>query len=436
MVSAIIVSASAAAIALLMIKLSALSIGVACTMLACPFIVMRPELYFVLFLLTRPIVDVAASRSIAGVLNPAALYTVLLIIVCGALITRKQSIRTVLKNRVLMNFNRIFLLFLTACFLSLFNSHHIRNSIVDFLRLVSVLVAVNYVVVYFKGEKKSVLLLKLILLSSAAPLAMAAYQLIFKKGLFDAGYLRVYGTFLHPNVFSQYLVMIFLVIFYLIQSTGLKLYQRLLLYCFLGVVAAALFKTYTRGAWIGLSAAFLFFLFIRNPLMKKVRYLIIVMAVMAALLPAVQKRFSDIGVKDQTNLSSWQWRLQQWSRTVEFVKENPVVGKGIGVFEITYDIGVHNDYLRVAYETGFVGFLSYAGIMIYLLSVALTKIRTAKTFAQADRYKLSASLLISFMIMSVSDNLARSTVILLYFFAVTTHFLADRGGPEEEPKTR
>jgi len=111
MVSAIIVSASAAAIALLMIKLSALSIGVACTMLACPFIVMRPELYFVLFLLTRPIVDVAASRSIAGVLNPAALYTVLLIIVCGALITRKQSIRTVLKNRVLMNFNRIFLLF-------------------------------------------------------------------------------------------------------------------------------------------------------------------------------------------------------------------------------------------------------------------------------------------------------------------------------------
>ncbi|HNQ50286.1 MAG TPA: O-antigen ligase family protein [Candidatus Omnitrophota bacterium] len=426
-----ILALTAAVIAMLMVNLSVLSAGLTCTMLACPFIVMRPETYFVLFLLTRPMIDIAADYSIGGMLNPAALYTLLLIGVCGALIMRKQSLKVIFSDRVLVNFNIMFSIFLAACLASLFNSRYIRYSVLDFIRLLSILITVNYVAVYFRGKKRSVLLLKLIILSSILPLGMAAYQLIFHRGIMDAGFHRVLGTFRHPNVFSQYLVMVFLVLFYLIQSPAVKRYQRILLYCFLGIVAAALFKTYTRGAWIGLSAALIFFLFVKNPLIKKMRYLVIVLLVAAALLPSIQRRFSDVGVKDENNLSSWQWRLQQWSRTIDFVKENPIVGKGIGVFEVTYDIGVHNDYLRIAYETGFAGFLSYLGLMLYMLSAAFVKLGRARSYADANRYKLSASLMIAFMIMSVSDNLARSTVIVLYYFTVAAFFLA--GTSTDEP---
>ncbi|MDD5775798.1 MAG: O-antigen ligase family protein, partial [Candidatus Omnitrophica bacterium] len=212
--------------------------------------------------------------------------------------------------------------------------------------------------------------------------------------------------------------------------------QRVVLYCVLAIVAAALFKTYTRGAWIGLSAACMFFVFIKSPLIKKVRYFVLVLAVLTALMPTIQKRFSDVDVKDEDNLSSWQWRLQQWTRTVDSVKENPVVGKGIGVFEVTYDIGVHNDYLRIAYETGFAGFISYVGLMLYLLFVSCAKLRRARTYDQANRYKLAAGLVIAFMIMSVSDNLARSTVILLYFLSIIACFLANEFDPGEAAAAR
>ncbi|MDD4941105.1 MAG: O-antigen ligase family protein [Candidatus Omnitrophica bacterium] len=436
MFSLIALTISAALIAVLMVNLSSLSAGLTCTMMAGPFIVMKPELYFILFILTRPIVDIATEYSIGGVLNPAALYTVLLIVICGALVVRKSHMKLIFGNRVLMNFNRMFILFLAACFASLFNSRYVKFSVVDFLRLVSILIAVNYVVVYFRGREKAVLFLKLIVVSAIVPLAMAAYQLIFKHGLPEAGFQRLYGTFLHPNVFSQYLVMVFLVTFYLIQIHGIKKYQRVVLYCVLAIVAAALFKTYTRGAWIGLSAACMFFVFIKSPLIKKVRYFVLVLAVLTALMPTIQKRFSDVDVKDEDNLSSWQWRLQQWTRTVDSVKENPVVGKGIGVFEVTYDIGVHNDYLRIAYETGFAGFISYVGLMLYLLFVSCAKLRRARTYDQANRYKLAAGLVIAFMIMSVSDNLARSTVILLYFLSIIACFLANEFDPGEAAAAR
>jgi O-antigen ligase len=261
---------------------------------------------------------------------------------------------------------------------------------------------------------------------------MAAMQFIFKRGFIESGFNRVSGTFLHPNGFSQYLTMVFLVVFYLIQSRERTRKQRLFLYGYLGVVASALFMTYTRGAWIGVSAAFMFFLFVKNSFRTKAGYFILALIVLAALMPTIQKRFSEVEKRKQEDLSSWQWRIQQWKQTADFVREDPVVGKGIGVFEIVFDIGVHNDYLRIAYETGFSGLLSYVGLLLYLLFAAIARLRRATDQEEINRYKLAASLVIAFMLMSFSDNLLRGTIILLYYFAVIVYCLAHRPQLTEE----
>ncbi len=410
----------------LLINFNLITLGVAVILVFLPVMFMNPSFYFVVFILTRPLMDITASITPVKGVNLAAIATIFFVIVCGPVLLSKNNRKIISDSRFLMNFNKIFILFLLYCFFPLYNSKELTFSLSDFPRQLSILVAINYASVYFSQQKKKLKLLWLIVISAMVPLAFGLYQFIFKKGMPELGFNRILGTFVHPNVYSEYLLLIFFVLFYIFSNYKIGFFLKIFCYLVFTLVIMELFLTFTRGTWIALAASVMVFTILRSKFLQIIKYSFFVILVLALLFPVLQKRFSDIEDNKPGQLSSWQWRLQQWRQTTDALSQHPLIGNGMGMHERQFKMMAHNDYLRITYETGILGPMIYLSILLYILFSALKKVFQARERLKLNQYKISLALILSIITMSVVDNLARSTFIVLYFFVVIGYFLETR----------
>ena len=247
----------------------------------------------------------------------------------------------------------------------------------------------------------------------------------------ELGFNRVMGTFVHPNVYSEYLLLVFFVLFYIFNNYRIGYFLRLLCYLVFMLVIGELFLTFTRGTWLALAAAFATFVLLRTKFLQILKYSFIAVLVLALLFPVLQKRFSDIEDKKVGQLSSWQWRLLQWRMTADALGEHPVLCNGMGMHEREFKILAHNDYLRIAFETGFLGLFFYVSMLLYVLFSALKKVFRARKRRELIHSKTGLALIVSLMVMSMADNLARSTFIIMYFFVAIGYFLETKGNNED-----
>lgn len=347
----------------------------------------------------------------------AALAALTLTYICILVLLNKNNLRKIGSNDFLRGFNRLFGLFLIYCLFSLAYAADKPAALTDFLRLLSVLAGVNYAVIYYSGKDNLLKLFKLISLAAIFPLFLGLYQLISKKGIPELGFNRLYASFLHPNVFAQFLVFIFFILLYLLMNDKARTRAKLYLWLLTALTLLELFFTYTRGAWIALFISVSLYFLINTRPSLKLKFIFFGLIVFLCALPAIQKRFSDIEESKSYQLSSWQWRLKQWGSTLDSLKEHPIVGNGLGMYEKNFKIMAHNDYLRIAYETGFPGMILYVGVQLYLLALS---------FKGGGRSKIALSLIVSVIIMGAADNLARSTMILLYVFIAIGCLLSDK----------
>lgn len=408
-------------IGLLITNLTPITLGVAFILIFAPIIFLKPELFFVIFLLLRPTVDITFGMKVGGI-NLAAIVTIGLILIASILLLKKDNIQKILTNKFLKGFNIIFLAFMFYSLLSFLNTRSVAFSLVEYLRLISSFIAVNYAVVYFTEEEKLKKVIWLIIGSSFIPLLLGAYQFVTKTGLYELGLNRINGTFIHPNVFAEYLVIIFFSALYLLVTSVKEKEAKLkiVLYIILAVTGVEFLLTYTRGAWIAFTIAFAIYVFFKTSLIQKLKYVVVAILLMLALLPFAQKRFADINDTKYYQLSSWQWRLQQWGETIAEFKNHPVIGHGMGMHEKYFKIMAHNDYLRVAFETGVPGITLYVLLIFYMALFSFKGMMTSKNIDAVNRYKFSFCFVVSMAVMSLSDNLARSTVIFLYFLIMIT----------------
>lgn len=413
-------------LSLLLVNLNLATWGMTIILILIPIMFARPQLYFILFLLTRPALDIFSQWTVVCGLNIAAISGVVLIIICGVLLFNKNSLLLIKENRFLVTFNVLFLFFLTCCLLSSCYTRNMAALAGDILRLLSVVAAVNYTAVYFSGSQNERKLVGLILLSSIIPLGFGAYQFVGKKGLAELGFNRLYGTFTHPNVYSQYLLLIFLLVYYILVNYRMRMGKRVLVYLFWAILLAAILFTYTRGTWIALGASLILYSFFRTNAAVKGKFILFAGIILIAISPYLQKRFSDINDTTYYRLSSWQWRLQMWQEAAGSLQEHPVIGNGLGMYEQKFNIMAHNDYLRILYETGLLGLFFYLSILLYVFFVLLKKTLQAKIKEDSNKYKIALCLITSLLIMSAADNLARSTIILVYLFVIIGHFLGNK----------
>jgi putative inorganic carbon (HCO3(-)) transporter len=382
------------------------------------FIAAYPQAFFILFLVLRPAMDLIAEKPIIGSINSASIATVFFILIGSSFVLRRENMARISASKVMVTANKIFLYFLAISLISTINSSDYVASLADWLRLVSVIVVFNYGYLYFSNNKTFKRLFTIISLSVFAPLCFGMYQYLFNTGdHFTLGFNRIYGTFQHPNVFALYLVFFFLMGLYFLRAYQPLKIGKFVSYLILAVVLFEIFHTYTRSAWIALAASLMVFSLAYKKYNKSV-YFIFIFAVLLVFLPRLHERFVDIKSHNISQPNSWQWRLNVWAQTAAEIKDHSLIGHGLGMYEKKFLFMAHNDYLRLAYETGIPGLGAYLSFLFFIFVQSAKKIRPEKNMFLRSRHITIISLLIVFILMAAVDNLARSTVVALYIFCV------------------
>jgi len=71
-------------------------------------------------------------------------------------------------------------------------------------------------------------------------------------------------------------------------------------------------------------------------------------------------------------------RTETWSNYYDLIFDSPIVGNGYESFKSDniYDVGVHNNYLRVIGDSGIIPFLIFVGIYLYMLFKSFKTFKT------------------------------------------------------------
>jgi O-antigen ligase len=271
----------------------------------------------------------------------------------------------------------------------------------------------------FTTEDKIKNAFTVILLSALLPILLAYYQLVTGHGtIHDAGQDRIVGTFLHPNAFGSYLLII--LIFSVVQVLeGFPMGHKSFLGGFTFLAFVIFVFTLSRGAWIVFVLSML--------LLGKLRYrkllgLIPPLVLVAVLgVPAVRNRIMDLVEPNSqyaAGRSAWEWRLNTWEEIGPLVKEEPLIGHGLAMIETEFGILTHNDYLRLLAETGIIGCAGY-------LILAFSTLRRSWRDYKQSRTRLGLSLQLStvamisgFLVRQFADNSLRNTVVMIYFWVL------------------
>lgn len=226
------------------------------------------------------------------------------------------------------------------------------------LLISSVIICVNGVIQYFIG-----------------------YDLIRHRTLISKDYMnRISSTFIHPNNFGVYLLMILAIfISYLISLRK----NLLLSFVMAGAALMAgicLFLTNSRGAWISFAASLIILGVLKS---KKILAAFMVFLIIIFMILPVSTKERIISLADFKNGTSWE-RVMLWRGTIDMIKTHPILGFGINTFSRNFpaykpkeypDLRyTHNCYLQLASEIGIPGLVFFLSFLMFTLIVSLKKI--------------------------------------------------------------
>jgi putative inorganic carbon (HCO3(-)) transporter len=319
------------------------------------------------------------------------------------------------------------LFFGVACLLSALTSQLRGISIIEFSRILSVVV-MALVLERLATTPAAVRRIMLAAMGSALiPLtaSFAAYAvgapLLDRRAALADGIKRVRATFDQANGFSRYLL--FMIIM------GVAMYphvpKRWRIPSIIGLVGLGMLMvlTYTRSSWIALVVGLLVVGWFQS---KKLVGILIGLALAVSLfVPSVTARFSDLTADNGPSTAltgqgnSLAWRFSYWTDIVGLAGENPVTGIGLRVTEVISGGSKqpHNDFLRAYVEMGAIGLMAYILLVGSLARVAASGVRYARDGWERGVAVGFAGCFVAFVLVSLVANVMSQAVVLWYFFA-------------------
>ncbi|MCS7230816.1 MAG: O-antigen ligase family protein [Elusimicrobiota bacterium] len=203
---------------------------------------------------------------------------------------------------------------------------------------------------------------------------------------------RVFSTFGNPNFYGDFLVAIAPI------CLALFIYHKKIFFLILWLMTLFnTYVTYSKGAWIGFVAGFIYFcylyiIFFLHTKAQKIRLYVFIASIIALVITSWGVYFQ---LTQRTD--SAKFRIYTWLSCWEMINTSPVLGTGIGTFYVTYPAwrrpqifyieGKHNtesdhpenEYLEVWYDEGTVGFGIFLFIIVLLV---VTSIKALKRFSE------------------------------------------------------
>jgi O-antigen ligase len=382
-----------------------------------------------LLILARPCLDYFTEQtfSIDGwQLNFAGIFAILSIAFCFFVIAKNIHR---FKQLPLL---RSWLFFFLALATSLLTSINTPVGFTEIARLLSTAFVFYASFVLIEKNKDLSTLIKIIIASALIPSLVAVYQYFTQTGLtvpFEGVYNRVFGTFAHPNLLAFYLILA-LALCFVVYLVSDKNKVTVTLY---GLAAAlyliTLVFTYTRSAWLGLLLVIILLGITRYRKFLIITLLVLLISYFS--ISQINSRVQSFTSNDPS--SSIAWRIQLWQDSFGYVMNRPFLGYGIGTSnevvlnnrgDLAGSSDEHDDYLRMAIDTGILGLSAFL-ILIFNLLKSLFNIYRRQT---KPRLKTLAfvilTLTFSFYLISFGDNILSNTALQWSLWALLGGLIA------------
>lgn len=233
------------------------------------------------------------------------------------------------------------------------------------------------------------------------PVVSNSMKAVAKIDIFEETFLRAYGTFSHPNIFAGYLIFAVLLSLHFFRKSKQK--EQFLFGLLIAIFLTTLLLTFSRSGFLAILAA-LFLYYVLSGIKISFKYLLLFFSLILFLIVLFDLSallLARIFVDDQTSFVE---RSQLLSISKNVFLANPW-GVGFGNFtEIMQFYAfdklapwnfqpVHNIYLLILNELGFLGLLAFLALFAYLF-LFLFKNRKKSDFA----YDLLAFWIVIFVV--------------------------------------
>jgi putative inorganic carbon (HCO3(-)) transporter len=286
-------------------------------------------------------------------------------------------------------------IFLIAYFLwtvlSCFNSDYFKESFRGIFKVLEY--ALVFIIAATSLRKEAVIKRSFFVIAIVAIIICAdgifqyffGYDFIRHRLLTKDDYLhRISSSFIHPNDFGAYLLVVSVIFISFLLSVKNRLKARLFIFLPLVLCLVNLFLTKSRGAWISFSAAFLVLGALKTKRVLGIFLAILLIIFITLSYVAPERMFSLADFKSGT---TWE-RLMLWKGTINMIKEHPILGFGVNTYSRNFPKYkpaeypdaryAHNSYLQMASEIGVVGALLFLAFLLSVLIYSLKGIYVMK----------------------------------------------------------
>jgi O-antigen ligase len=375
------------------------------------------------YVIMRPIVQPFAylQYTLYGGIPLTSLFSILLIVFGLAVAVFKRGSRLIPPN--------IVPLYLLVCFssLSFLNTLDYAMSFAHILKILGALAM--YLIVYdgIQSMADARKFLVSLLLASIVPMIFGFYQYYtgtghaHQEGGIYAGH-RIDSLLGEYNAYGEFLAIEICAALMLLFDESGRSRRPLLFFCLL-LMIISLFLSLNRGTWISLTAAclFAFALFRKTVGLRQVMIVFLVLGICFSGI--ILRRFDELGQKgDWSDKNTFAGRVRYWQAALPLVLEHPLVGLGIGTSTLVSrhylnagNADPHNDYLRMALETGI------PGAVFYLMFLAMEMISCMRRASLKTLGFINVPMLIAvvyFCIISATQNIIYNVIVFPMFLAL------------------
>lgn len=388
------------------------------------FIIIDPLKGLFLLILIRPTLDIFTNHSLFLIgnhsLNVASFLAILAIFfaLIAWIINLKKTSTIPLK--------KTFLFFILFTFLSVFYSINPTGSLIEWLRILSILSLYLLGFILIKNSDDFKKLIYIIIFSTLIPGIFAFNQFLTEGGMtiIDEGITnRIFGTFAHPNLFAYYLIIPLALLIFLMFKNEFKEKVDYFPLLFFTPIFTLLLLTYTRGAWLSFLIVILIFGALKYR--KLLAGAILVLILIYFVFPPLHNRVNDLFYLKPG--SSITWRINLWKDSLRYSQERIIAGYGIGTANQVIlekrgqEMGSpdpHNDYLKILLEGGLLGIISYLAVILSLIFTLLRGFVKSESVFGKNLYLLFLGITVALYIMSFADNILRNTALQWIFWVL------------------
>jgi putative inorganic carbon (HCO3(-)) transporter len=287
------------------------------------------------------------------------------------------------------------LLFLGAILFTLPEALSLTLAFKEILKWVEVL-GIYLFVANALTRRQAMIAVVVLLGAGAGQALLGAYQFFRQVGpehfILFGRFMRAYGSFEQPNPYAGYLGLVLpvgigLLVWAVAEWRGLSRFQVSGLLAAVGLLAAAMVMSWSRGAWLGFAAALVAVNVVRSrqttmifAALLGIAVLILALGGLDLLPDALVQRFTDflpfvsVGDLRAVQVTDANYavieRMAHWQAALGMWTDHPWLGVGIGNYAAVYPayalpkwpdpLGhAHNYYLNVAAEAGLLGLMAY-----------------------------------------------------------------------------